>query len=446
MSINMRKIGLLLLIALSQGGFAQEKIWTLDDCIRYAVAHHPKRVRQDAQNRIYGQNRLEAMGGFLPSIGAESSLSLNFGRAIDLKTNTYVSENTLGNSYRIYSSMTLFDGLTQVYRFKMANMNRLKGKEELREVMDKLAFEVMEIYFNVLYYRGTVDLAQQQAEESAENLQKFQRMEELGLKSLPDLNEMQAKEAEDRLALTRQRNLYRMELIRLKAVINLPPEEELTVGDHAPAMVVGTEKEEALAIYHQAVGRLPQAVVADKSLKASEMEYKIARGRLFPTLSLGGAFSTGFSRLTDHTPYIPFGEQLNMYKESYVGVSLSIPIFSRFSRSAEMQRSKQQWIIARSHQEETLRQLYGDIEQAVADVDGLADEYLHAQKQTIAMQSAHQTNARKYEEGLIDAIDLSTSANRLLNARVEEIHTLLKYQLKYELLQYYKGTSSWILF
>jgi outer membrane protein len=96
-------------------------------------------------------------------------------------------------------------------------------------------------------------------------------------------------------------------------------------------------------------------------------------------------------------------------------------------------------VIARSQHEEILRQVYNDIEQTVADVNGLADECVQAQKKTVAMQSAHQTNVRKYEEGLIDAITLSTSANRLLNARVEEIYTNLKYQVKYKLLQYYKG-------
>jgi outer membrane protein TolC len=399
-------------------------------------------VRQEAQNRIYGQDRLEAVGGFLPSLSAESSVSMNFGRGIDPETNTYVSTNTLGNSYQIYSSLTLFDGLAQIYRLRLAHINRLKGKEEWRDMQDKLAFEVMEIFFNALYYSKTVELAQQQLDESVDNLKRFQRMEELGLKSLPDLNEIQAKEAEDRFALTKQTNLYHLEIIRLKAKINLPPDEHLSLSGYAPAPLLRPETEEdALAIYRQALKFLPLAAVADRSLKASEMAWKIARGRMFPSLSLSAGFSTGFSRSMDGKPYPSFQEQLKMREGSYIGASLSVPLFSRFSRSAELQRSRQRFIIAQSEHEETLRQLYNDIEQVVADVNGLADEYAHAQKRTTAMQSAHRTNLRKYEEGLLDAISLSTSANRLLNAQVEEVYTQLKYQLKYRLLQYYKGDN-----
>jgi outer membrane protein TolC len=430
---------ILLLIALSQGLFAQEKVWTLEECIQYAIRHNPKRIRQEAQNRIYRQDRLEAIGGFLPSLSAGSSLSMNFGRGIDPETNTYVGTNTLGNSYQIYSSLTLFDGLAQIHRAKLSNINRLKGKEELRDIQDKMTFEVMEIFFTVLYYKGTVELAQQQLEESSGNLKKFQRMEALGIKSIPDLNEAQAKEAEDRFLLTKQTNLYHLEIIRLKTKMNLPPDETLRVAGYDSSFPVRPEHESALAVYRQALNSLPPISVAGQLLKAGEMEYKIAQGRLFPTLSLEAGFSTGFSRLMDGSSYLSFREQLRMREGSYVALSLSVPVFSRFSRLSEVKRSKQQLVIARSRHEETLRNVYSDIEQAVADVNGLADEYMHAQKKTAAMQSAHQSNLRKYEEGLIDAITLSTSANRLLNARVEEIYTNLKYQLKYKLLQYYKG-------
>ncbi|GHS99560.1 transporter [Bacteroidia bacterium] len=433
-----RKI-LLLVVLLPILAFSQEKTWTLEECIQYAIQHNPQRTRQEAQDEIYKLDRLEAIGGFLPSLNARTNAYLNFGRGVDPETNTYISTNTFSNGYELYSSMTLFDGLSQIYRAKMAKINRLKGKEELQEVKDQIRFDVMETFFNVLYYKGTVELAQQQLEESINNLKKFERMEELGLKSIPDLNEIQAKEAEDRFLLTKQTNLYNLEIIKLKEKMNLPVEENLEVSDYEKTLVADNEPESALDVYQQALNTLPKALVADKSLSATEMQYKITRGRLFPSLSLDAGISTGFSRLMNGSGYMSFQEQWKNRQGSYVGVSLSIPIFNGFSRSSEVKRSKQRLVMARSEHEETLRQIYSEIEQAVADINGLSDEYRHAQKRTAAMQSAHQTNLRKYEEGLIDALDLSISSNRLLQSRIEEIYTNLKYQLKYKLLQYYKG-------
>ena len=124
---------------------------------------------------------------------------------------------------------------------------------------------------------------------------------------------------------------------------------------------------------------------------------------------------------------------------SYVGVSLSIPILNNFSKLASVKRSKQRLIMAEAEKEGILRQVYSEIEQAVADVKGLQDERYFAAKKCESMEKAHQVNRRKYEEGLINAIEFTTSSNRLLNAQVEELHTRLNYQLKYRLLEYYKG-------
>jgi outer membrane protein TolC len=402
--------------------------------------HNLQRARQEAQNEIYRQDQREAVGGFLPSLSASTNASVNFGRGVDPETNTYISTNTFGNAYDLSASMTLFDGLAQIYRVKMAKINRLRGDNELQDTKNRIALDIMELFFNVLYYRGTVELAGQQLEESVANLNRFRRMEELGLKSIPDLAEIQAKEAEDRFLLTKQTNLFRLEVIKLKEKMNLPVEEDLSVaGYEKDTLAVSRDPESAMDIYQQALLTLPKALAAGNALSATEMQYKIARGRLFPVISLGAGFSTGFSHLMDGSPYMPFREQLKNRQGSYAGVSLSIPLFDRFSRSSELKRSRQRWIIARNEHEETLRQVYSEIEQAVADVDGLSDEYRHAFKRTEAMLSAHQMNLRKYEKGLIDAIELSASANRLLNSRVEELHTHLKYQLKCRLLDYYKG-------
>jgi outer membrane protein TolC len=434
----MKKMIVLLLAAFPSVIFPQEKIWTMEECTEYAILHNPQHARQEAQNEIYRYNRREAVGGFLPSLSASTSMSMNFGRGVDPETNTYISNNTLSNGYDLYSSLTLFDGLAQFYRAKMAKINRLKGNEELQAIRDVTTFEVMEIFFNVLYYKGTVKLAGQQLEESVGNLKKFRRMEELGLTSVPDLAEIQAKEAEDRFLMTRQINLYNLEVIKLKEKMNLPVEEDLQIADYEQALPAGRETQSAMEIYQQALGFLPKVLASERSLSATGMDYRVARGRLFPTLSMNAGFSTGFSRLMDGSTYMSFGEQLKLREGSYVSVSLSIPIFSGFSRSSEVKRSRQRLVIEQRRHEETLRQVYSEIEQAVADVNGLSDECLHAQQRTVAMQSAHQMNNRKYEEGLIDAIALTTSSNRLLNSRIEELYTNLKYQLKYKLLNYYK--------
>ena len=440
---EMKNIGIVLIVFFSQWINAQEKIMTLEECVRYAIEHNPQRIKQEAQNKIYRQDQRETTGKFLPSVNLFSGVYTNFGRGVDPETNTYISTNTFYNAYEIYSSLTLFDGLSQIYQAKMAKINRLKGEEQLQDTKDRLALETMELYFNVLYYKGTVGLAKRQLEESEASLIRIQRMEELGLKSGPDVTEIKAKEAEDRFLFTKQINMLELEIIKLKTKMNFPITDELFVADYEPEVFTGKTNESVEEVFRQSIAILPRLRASEKTVAATEMQYKIARGRLFPVLTLNGGVNTGFSRMMDGSPYMSFTEQLKIRRGSYVNLTLSIPVFNGFSRLAEAKRSKQRLVIAQSENEDLFRQVYSEIEQAVADVNGLSDECRFAGQRTEAMLSAHQVNLRKFEEGLIDALELSTSANRLLNSRVEELYTGLKYQLKYKLLQYYKGVSLW---
>jgi outer membrane protein len=151
--------------------------------------------------------------------------------------------------------------------------------------------------------------------------------------------------------------------------------------------------------------------------------------------------STGFVRYLDGSDYVPFSEQLGNKRGTYVGFTLSVPLFAGFSKSASYKRSKAQVVIAQNEFQETLRALYSEIEQAVADMNGQADAYQQAVKQREAMETAHEANKRKYDEGLISPLELHTSANRVVQAKAEELNAELQYRLKARLVRYYKGES-----
>lgn len=418
---------------------AQEKKWTLDECMQYAVDNSPRKGKQDEQNSIYHQNYLEAIGRVLPSINASTSASFNFGRSLN-EDNTYSDANSFSNPYNLTGSMTLFDGLANINRIKMQKVNKLMGKEQLQEIKDLIAYETMEAFFNLLYYKQMVELAEEQLKHSMENVHQVKRMEELGVKGFPDVAEMQAKEAEDKYNLTRQKNMLVIALIVLKEKMNFPIDEDLDIEDYRSESIIAKTEEMPIDIFKNSQSFLPKALAAESSMKSYELAYKTSKGNLFPTISLGAGYSTNFYRMMDGSvDYAPFKEQLKNKRGHYIGFTLSIPLFNGFSRTASVKRSRSQMIMARYERDETLRALYSEIEQAVADMNGQVDEYYQARKQVEAMSVAHDVNDRKYKEGLVSALELHTSANRVFQAKVEELNSLRKFYLKQKLVNYYKG-------
>ena len=416
------------------------RIWTLEECMTYAIENSPRINKQNAQNDIYRQNYIEAIGRLLPGIGVGTSAYFNFGRGVDAETNTYTNINSFSNSYNIYSSFTLFDGLSGINRIRIQKSNELMGKEQLQSTKDMVAYETMESFFLVLYNAEIVKLAEQQLEESRANHKQIKRMEELGVKGASDVAEMAAKEAADNYNLTRQRNIHTITLIQLKEKMNYPIYEELSIVYSYSGDVIIKSAEHASEIFEYAKEENPKAVAAALALRSQKLNLKAARGAYFPSLSAEAGYSTNFSRYLDGREYVSFKDQLKGKRGHYIGFSLSIPVFSGFSRSASVNRSKAQVVIAQNEEAEALRTLYSEIEQAVADKNGQADEYNQAQKQSESMSIAHKINQRKYDEGLISALELHTSSNRLVQAMAEEMNAKLKYELKSRLVEYYKGT------
>lgn len=419
---------------------AQEKKWTLEECMRYAIENSPKKNKQDAQNSIYHQNFLEAVGKLIPSLSTNTNASFNFGRGLDSETNTYTDINSFSNNYSLYSSLVLFDGFSNINKMKMQKVNKLMGKQQLQQTKDVIAYETMEAFINVAYYMDMVKLAEQQLEESTANVKQIKRMEELGMKGAADVAELVAKEAADNYSLTRQKNLLVIGIIVLKEKMNFPIEDDIEISNIVSDELITKTQETAVSIFENAKSVNPKAMAAESAFQAQQLAYKSAKGSFSPTLSMEAGISTNFSRYMDGSEYSSFKDQIRDKRGHYIGFSLSIPIFSGFSRSAQVKRSKAQTVIARNERDETLRTLYSEVEQAVADMNGLADEFYQAKKQTDAMTVAHNVNQRKFTEGLINAIELHTSSNRLLQAKVDELNARLKYEIKHRLVDYYKGT------
>ena len=446
MRIQMKQIvTVLLIVFLPFIAGAQEKQWTLSQCMHYAVQNSPRKNSREAQNSIYKQDYTEAIGRLLPSLDAGTNAYVNFGRSVDYETNTYTNVNAFSNDFSVWSNLTLFDGMANINRLKFQKMNRLLGAHELEEVKYLIAYETMEAFFKVLYQKEMVKFATEQLAESSGNLKQVQHMGELGLKGFPDVAEMQAKEAADNYELTRQKNLLTISIIELKAKMNFPINEALDIIAFDTETLIGKANETAVEIYNRSLTYLPKALAAKASLSAKELSYKMAKGGLSPTLSATANFGTGYAKFLDPTWYagnnqlLPYNTQLKDKKGYQVGFTLSIPLFDGFSRSSNVKRAKHEMIIEKNKKEETLRGIYSEIEQAVADMNGQADEYCQAKKQMEAMAVAYNVNRRKYNEGLINAIELHTSANKLLKAKIEEVNARLMFHLKQKLVSYYKG-------
>ncbi|MDH6312001.1 outer membrane protein [Parabacteroides sp. PFB2-10] len=419
---------------------AQERQWTMEACMQYAVEYSPAVKQKEYQEDTYKAEYASAIGNFFPSLEGSVGAEYNFGRGIDPETNMYTNTTSFYNSYRLNANMPLFSGGQLVNTWRLSKVNRQMGMNDIQKAKDDLALKVMVAFVDVVYYQGTKRYAGEKLEESKATLYKSERMNELGLKSKADLALVEAQVAEDDYNLTRQENLYNQAVANLKDLMNYPQQDVLAVDTTVATIDYLLPAESVADIYTQASEANPTALQAEYQVQAAKMNHLIQKGRFFPTISLyAGVNTTYFEQLNSDRETTPFKDQFKNNRGEWVGVSLSIPLFSRLNRLTDARRAKNNLRIAAEQQTEVLRQLQTAIEKAVLDREGYAKETFQMEKKQAADAIAYQQTLRKYEEGLMSPIDLQTSANVLLMSRANLLQRKLLYLLKCKEVDYYKG-------
>lgn len=416
------------------------KNWGLDSCMTYAVEHATDVKREMINARQRKQDYQKAVTDFLPSVAGGVQGQYAWGRNIDPETNTYNHVTTFNNYYQLYASLNVFDGFATINAFKQAKLARAYSTTAMQKVRDDKAIDVMLKFVDAAYAEASIQIASDKLAESKRLLAKMQRLYELGEKGRPDVVQMESQVAEDEYNLTHQKHVAQQCLLTLKSAMNFPVEEELRLVTN------GKQVNESFPINHETVyqnflNASPDVKSAEYEVEKARYDYKIAKGRLLPSLSLSGGISTNFYRnLSQGGQYEGFASQFRNNRGEYLALTLSIPIYDNVAWHS-VKKARNDWQLAQVNLEETKRKLHDHIAQAVMDAEGYTKE-LHQMNKKVASDSlAYYMSSRKFEEGMLSTFDLHTAAQTLLESRIKQLQMQMLLIIKQRLVGYYQGKN-----
>lgn len=421
-------------------GETQAKIWGLDSCMAYAVEHATDVKREVINARQRKQDYQKAVTDFLPSVAGGVQGQYAWGRNIDPETNTYNHVTTFNNYYQLYASLNVFDGFATINAFKQAKLARAYSTTAMQKVRDDKAIDVMQKFVDAAYAEASIQIASDKLAESKRLLGKMQRLYELGEKGRPDVVQMESQVAEDEYNLTHQKHVAQQSLLTLKSAMNFPVEEELRLVTN------GKQVNESFPINHETVyqnflNASPDVKSAEYEVEKARYDYKIAKGRLLPSLSLSGGISTNFYRnLSQGGQYEGFASQFRNNRGEYLALTLSIPIYNNVAWH-QVKKARNDWQLALVNLEETKRKLHDNIAQAVMDAEGYAKELEQMDKKVASDSLAYYMSSRKFEEGMLSTFDLHTAAQTLLESRIKQLQMQMLLVIKQRLVDYYQGKN-----
>ena len=421
-------------------GETQAKIWGLDSCMAYAVEHATDVKREVVNARQRKQDYQKAVTDFLPSVAGGVQGQYAWGRNIDPETNTYNHVTTFNNYYQLYASLNVFDGFATINACKQAKLARAYSTTAMQKVRDDKAIDVMQKFVDAAYAEASIQIASDKLAESKRLLGKMQRLYELGEKGRPDVVQMESQVAEDEYNLTHQKHVAQQCLLTLKSAMNFPVEEELRLVTN------GKQVNESFPINHETVyqnflNASPDVKSAEYEVEKARYDYKIAKGRLLPSLSLSGGISTNFYRnLSQGGQYEGFASQFRNNRGEYLALTLSIPICDNVAWHS-VKKARNDWQLAQVNLEETKRKLHDHIAQAVMDAEGYAKELYQMNKKVASDSLAYYMSSRKFEEGMLSTFDLHTAAQTLLESRIKQLQMQMLLVIKQRLVDYYQGKN-----
>jgi outer membrane protein TolC len=225
--------------------------------------------------------------------------------------------------------------------------------------------------------------------------------------------------------------------------VNIPKMESI-IGTKYIIEIIDINKMQAIesdSIYSKARDFLPLIKGQELRAKAAKKQVGVARGNLYPSLSLFAGIGTGYFETfqDDLGNTLPFRDQFRDNTSRFFGLNLVVPISNGWSARSQVKQAK----IERLRQENNLELqeqiLFQTIQQLVQDYNSLQVELEQSGQNMEAQRLAFTVAQKRYEKGMINGIDLFTAKNLFASAQNENLQVRLRSEINKSTLDFYNG-------
>ena len=423
------------LVAVSAHTTAQTPL-TLADCIDMAKRNN---VSVSRYRLAISQNEValnSARSAHLPTVDASASQTLNFGRGLNA-SNAYVSQNTQNTSFGISASLPLFTGFKIPRETAVARLNLAAATADLDKAIEDLGISVAQAYLQVLYQAELMAVSESQLRLSTEQMERFARMHESGRLAEYDVVQARTLVATDRSTHVQNTNAHRLALLDLSQLLELPTPDSLAIATPEES-TTPTIEGSPQSIYAEALTGKAAVKAADLRIKSADKSIESARSGYLPSLYLTAGLTTGYYNING-TTNDAFGRQLTNNLSKSVGLTLSIPIFDRFTTRNAIRQAKLALEDYRLQAETVRKILYKEIQQAYYNAVASRAKYEASQSAETDAEAAYHLALKKYEYGRATITEYSEARTKWERTRIETIQAKYDHLFRTKILDFYRG-------
>ncbi|MCU0394417.1 MAG: TolC family protein [Chitinophagaceae bacterium] len=472
-----RLLCLLTTISLGTSLLAQEK-WDLRRCVEYAIANNISVKQNEIQERLNELVYRQSLDSRWPTLNFSTSLGEQFGRSIDPTTNLFTQNNITFSNLNLQSGVTLFNFFSIKNSINANRLTTEASRAQTKKIQDDIALNVAAAYLQALLSNEQKRTAEVQAAQTMEQLDVTRKRVDAG--ALPELNaaELEAQLARDSAAVIAAESTYRLNLLQLKALLNLDAGYpfDISTPNIESIPVVPLAELAPDQVYATAVLVRPQQQANQLRYEAAGKNAQAARASMYPTLAAFGnvqsAFSSALSQLPKgsnistviqtnsfvnvagnqffvNTPIsrpestVPanYWRQLDYNFRQGLGVSLQVPIFNGSQARTAYKRALVNQESVRLQMRADSLTLKQDIYTAYQNAVNALATYNSRSKAYRTAAYSYNLGKQRYDVGLLPVLELITLQNNMQRALIDQIIARYDFVFRTKILEFYRGTG-----
>ncbi len=417
---------------------AQNKIWTLEECINYALSKNiqvQKTILTNSRNQL---NATQAQANRLPSLNASASENFNWSKAFDYNTGLYGnSKGANSTNLSMNSNVSLFNGSKLSNKIKQAEIELESGRYNSEAVKESIGLSILNAYLQVLYDYENVSNAEKQIVSTTEQLNLAKERMDLGVISMSDYLQIKSQLATEKSTLASAKSQLAMGKVNLMQLMELPVDGTFEISSpNLESLLVDSAQPNAQDIYNQALGIKPQIKNAELNKESAKLGVEIAKADGLPSLSMNAGLSTSYSSLSKD---VAFSTQVKEKMSPAVGFSLSIPIFQKRQIRTNIASADLSVSDAELTEINTRNELRKSIEQACADVTSAQSQYAASMEQNQSAKESFDVATEKYVQSLINSVDYLIQKTNLITSESKLLQSKFNLIFSYKVVDFYKG-------
>lgn len=409
--------------------------FTLQEAIGFAIKNNRAIQNAERDVKIAVQTKRETTATGLPQINANIGYNNWLEQQVSLIPAEFFggapgqfAEVLFGTKQTMNSAVTvkqkLFDG-SYLVALQAAKVFLEISKNSKEKTINEIGKIVAYSYGNVLLVEENLEIVNSNIALLEKNVWEVSKVYESGLIEEESLQQLQ-------LTLSglksNQRYSKRLKDLAYQMFNN-------SLGLDLTAAVVLTNSLDELVVFYSTLttsrseNEFEEVIdfkIAVNSVKSDELLLKLEKSKALPTLNafVNGSYSGNSQRFS-------FTENSQKwFGASLFGVTLDIPIFSSFKRSASTQRARLNLEKSKSNLEDTTNKIKLEINTARSNYEFAVEDYEIKKKALDLSKNIATKNEIKFLEGLTTSFDLSQAQRQLYITQQDYLQSMLNILLK----------------